>query len=192
MRKLPLERDAMILTPELENVALHTRVLRDRVLVKPVPYIHPILATPGVEIQKGVVIAVGYGRRQRRKVEFKQTLGGDSAPIIGPDGKTVMKFGHSKLSSRKLFFEDGAETGLIIPMQVKPGDVVEFSFRGIDIRDFDRLGFEGVGQLAFIWQNAIYSIDPDESLDECLLWQQSAGYDRNGNWMSGAEDWHRA
>ena len=58
--------------------------------------------------------------------------------------------------------------------------------------DFDRVGFPGIGPLAFVWQKAIYSIDPDESLNECLLWQQSAGHDRNGNWMSGAEDWHRA
>jgi hypothetical protein len=181
----------MILTPELENVAKHTHVLRDRVLVKPLNYVHPILATPGVEIQKGVVIAVGYGRRQRRKVEFKQSLG-DGPPIVGPDGKTVMKFGPSKLATRKLYFEDGAETGRIIPMTVKPGDVVEFSFRDIEIVDFDRCGFPGIGPLAFVWQKAIYSIDPDESLNECLLWQQSAGHDRNGNWMSGAEDWHRA
>jgi hypothetical protein len=181
----------MILTPELEEVTKHTRVMRDRVLVKPLSYVHPILATPGVEIQKGVVIAVGYGRRQRRKTEFRQGIG-DGPPVLGPDGKTVMKFGHSKLSSRKLYFEDGDETGKIIPMQVKPGDVIEFSFRGIEIIDFDRVGFPGIGPLAFIWQNAIYSIDPDESLNECLLWQQSAGYDRNGNWMSGAEDWHRA
>jgi hypothetical protein len=181
----------MILTEELENVAKHTHVLRDRVLVKPLPYVHPTLATPGVEIQKGVVIAVGYGRRQRKKVAFKQSIDG-GAPVLGPDGKSVMKFGKSKLSEKTLYFEDGDETGLIIPMTVKPGDVVEFSFRGITIIDFDRVGFPGIGELAFIWQKAIYSIDPDESLNECLLWQQSAGYDRNGNWMSGSEDWHRA
>ena len=181
----------MILTPELEHVAKHTHVLRDRVLVKPLGYIHPVLATPGIEIQKGVVIAVGYGRRQRRKVEFKQSLG-DGPPIVGPDGKTVMKFGASKLATRKLYFEDGEETGRIIPMTVRPGDVVEFGFRNIEVVDFDRCGFPGIGPLAFVWQKAIYSIDPDESLNECLLWQQSAGHDRNGNWMSGAEDWHRA
>ena len=181
----------MILTPELENVAKGIRVLRDRVLVKPLSYVHPILATPGIEIQKGVVIAVGYGRRQRRKVEFKQNIG-DGPPVLGPDGKTVMKFGHSKLSGKTLYFEDGDETGKIIPMQVKPGDVVEFSFRNLTIVDFDRVGFPGIGPLVFIWQKSIYSIDPDESLNECLLWQQSAGYDRNGNWMSGSEDWHRA
>jgi hypothetical protein len=181
----------MILTPELEDVAQRVRVLRDRVLVKPLSYVHPILATPGVEIQKGVVIAVGYGRRQRRKVAFKQSLS-DGAPVLGPDGKTVMKFGKSKLTDKTLYFEDGAETGHIIPMQVRPGDVVEFSFRNLEIVDFDRVGFSGIGPLVFVWQKAIYSIDPDESLNECLLWQQSAGYDRNGNFMSGAEDWHRA
>jgi hypothetical protein len=185
----------MILTPELEDVAAKTRVLRDRVLVKPLPYVHPVLATPGVEIQKGVVIGVGYGRRQRRKVEFKQNIG-EGPPVIGPDGKTVMKFGASKLSGKTLYFEDGEETGLIIPMQVKPGDVVEFGFRNTTIVDFDRLGFKDIGNLVFVWQKAIYSIDTDEDLgrmcSEALLWQQSAGYDRNGNWMSGAEDWHRA
>jgi hypothetical protein len=181
----------MILTPELEEIGRRVRVLRDRILVKPLPYVHPILETPGVEIQKGVVIAVGYGRRQRRKVAFKQGMT-DGPPIIGPDGKTVMKFAKSRMTERVIMFEDGPETGAIIPMQVVPGDVIEFSFRGITIVDFDRIGFPGIGDLAFVWQKAVYSVDPDESLNECLLWQQSAGYDRHGNYMSGSEDWHRA
>jgi co-chaperonin GroES (HSP10) len=180
----------MMLTEELEAVAKSTRVLRDRVLVKILPYVHPTLATPGIEINKGVVIAVGYGRRQRRKVAFKQEIS-DGPPVLGPGGK-VMQFAKSKLSGKTLWFEDGPETGAIIPMQVKPGDVVEFSFRNITLVDFDRVGFPGIGDLAFVWQKAIYSIDPDESLNECLLWQRSAGYDRKGNFMSGAEDWHRA
>ena len=113
------------------------------------------------------------------------------APTLGPDGR-VMKFTKSNLSGRTLWFEDGPETGAIIPMQVKPGDVVEFSFRNITLVDFDRVGFPGIGDLAFIWQKAVYSVDPDESLNECLMWQQSAGYDRHGNYMSGAEDWSRA
>jgi co-chaperonin GroES (HSP10) len=161
----------MQLTPELEDVGRRVRVLRDRVLVKPLPYVHPTLLTPGIEIQKGVVIAVGCGRRTRRKVAFNQS---------------------SLFAGRTLYFEDGDETGEIIPMQVKPGDVVEFSFRNITVVDFDRVGFPGIGDLAFVWQKAIYSVDPDESLNECLLWQQSAGYDRHGNFMSGSEDWHRA
>jgi hypothetical protein len=181
----------MILTPELENVAARTRVLRDRVLIKPLPYVHPVLATPGIEVQKGVIVGVGYGRRQRRKVAFKQQIDG-GAPILSPDGKTVMKFAKTRLSDRTLYFEDGEETGNIIPMQVKPGDVVEFGFRNITLVDFDRIGFSNIGTLVFVWQANIYSIDPDESLEECLLWQQSAGYDKAGNYMSGAEDWHRA
>ena len=179
----------MILTPELEEVAQRTRVLRDRVLVKVLPYVHPTLETPGIEINKGVVIAVGYGRRQRRKTTFKQSID-DGVPVI-QNGK-VMKFAKSRLSDRTLWFEDGEETGMIIPMQVNPGDVVEFSFRNITLVDFDQVGFPGIGHLAFIWQKAIYSVDPDESLNECLMWQQSAGYDRKGNFMSGSEDWHRA
>ena len=180
----------MILTPELEEVGEHVRVLRDRVLVKVLPYVHPTLETPGIEINKGVVIAVGYGRRQRRKTPFRQAMD-DGAPVLGPGGK-AMKFTKSKLSDRTLWFEDGDETGAIIPMQVKPGDVVEFSFRNITLVDFDQIGFPGIGHLAFVWQKAIYSVDPDESLNECLMWQQSAGYDRKGNFMSGSEDWHRA
>lgn len=180
----------MQLTDELEEVGRRTRVLRDRVLVKVLPYVHPTLLTPGIEIHKGVVIAVGYGRRQRRKTPFKQSVS-DGAPVIGPGGK-VMKFAKTKLSDKTLWFEDGEETGAIIPMQVKPGDVVEFSFRNITVVDFDRIGFPGIGDLAFIWQKAIYSVDPDESLNECLMWQQSAGYDRKGNFMSGAESWLRA
>jgi hypothetical protein len=180
----------MILTPELEDVAQRVHILRDRVLVKVLPYVHPTLMTPGIEINKGVVVGVGYGRRQRLKTPFQQSIS-DGPPVLGPGGK-VMQFAKSKLSGRTLWFEDGCETGRIIPMQVRPGDVVEFSFRNITIVDFDRIGFPGIGELAFVWQKAIYSVDPDESLNECLMWQQSAGYDRKGNFMSGAEDWHRA
>jgi hypothetical protein len=180
----------VILTPELENVAQNVVVLRDRLLVKPLPYVHPTLATPGVEINKGVVIAVGYGRRQRRKVAFKQGLT-DGPPILGPDG-TAIRFAKSRMAERALYFEDGAETGKIIPMSIQPGMVIEYGFRNLTPIDFDRVGFPGIGILVFVWQAAVYSIDPDESLNECLLWQQSAGYDRNGNYMSGAESWHRA
>jgi hypothetical protein len=163
----------MQLTAELEQISREWTVLRDRVLVKPLPYVHPTLATPGIEIQKGVIIGVGYGRRVRRKVRFNA-----SEDLSN--------------TARAMYFEDGEETGKILPMQVRVGDVIEFSFRNITIVDFDRIGYPGIGDLAFVWQNAIYSVDPNESLNECLMWQQSAGYDRKGNYMSGAEDWHRA
>jgi hypothetical protein len=180
----------MQLTPELEEVGRRVHVLRDRVLVKVLPYVHPTLETPGIEINKGVIVGVGYGRRQRRKVAFKQEIS-DGPPVLDASGKK-MQFAKSKLSGKTLWFEDGPETGAIISMQVKPGDVIEFSFRNITLVDFDRVGFPGIGHLAFVWQKAIYSVDPDESLNECLMWQQSAGYDRKGNFMSGSEDWHRA
>jgi hypothetical protein len=162
----------MILTPELEEVSRRVRVMRDRVLVRPLEYVNPWLVTPGIEIQKGVVIAVGYGRRQRRKVRFDQMEG------------------HLN-TGRSLYFEDGDETGKILPMRVQKGDVVEFSPRNFTVVDFDRVGFSGIGDLIFVWQSAIMSIDPDESLSDALMWQQSAGYDRNGNYMSGAESWNR-
>ena len=184
----------MKLPPELEEVRRRVRVLRDRVLVSPLQYQHPLLYTQGVDVQKGVVVAVGYGRRQRRKTPFHQKERG-----LG-DSKT-------------LFFEDGSETGKILPMQVKPGDVVEFSFRNYTIVDFDRImdmpsrgpkgslrsavmrfptqAFPGVGDLVFVWQSAIMSVDTEESLSDGLLWQQSAGYDRHGHFMSGAEAWDR-
>lgn len=163
----------MQLPPELEEVAQRVRVLRDRVLIRPVAYEHPVLATVGVDVQKGVVIGVGYGRRQRRKTRFDQKIDG-----MG--------------TGRSMYFEDGEETGLILPMRVKKGDVVEFSPRNYTIVDFDRVGFQGIGDLIFVWQNAIMTIDTEESLHESLLWQQSAGYDRHGNYMSGSEDWNRA
>lgn len=160
----------MILPPELEEVSARVHVLRDRVLVKVLPYTHPVLVLPTVQMHKGVVVAVGYGRRVRRKVDFNQTMA---------------------QTGRKLRFEDGPETGVIRPMQVKPGDVVEFSFRNGEVINFDRLGFWDVGELLMTWQESIYSIDPEESLSAAQLWQQSAGYDRNGNFLSGAENWHR-
>jgi len=179
----------MRLPPELVEVGRRVRVLRDRVLVSPLAYQHPILATVGVDVQKGVVVAVGYGRRQRRKVGFNQKEKGMGA-------------------GRTMYFEDGEETGKLLPMQVKPGDVVEFSFRNYTIVDFDRImdhkgrvhrrrdytprqAFPNVGDLIFVWQSAIMSVDTEESLADGLLWQQSAGYDRHGHFMSGAEAWDR-
>lgn len=168
----------MKLSPELMEVGRRVRVMRDRVLVKRLPYEHPVLITPGIELQKGVIVALGYGRRQRRKVRFDRMEG------------------HMN-TGRSMYFEDGDETGRVLPMRVQVGDVVEFSPRNFTVVDFDRVGienwnrFEMVGELLFVWQNAIMCVDPDESLSDALMWQQSAGYDRNGNFMSGAESWNR-
>ena len=144
--------------------AFPIRPLRDRVVVKRLEYKHPLLEVVGVKLCKGVVMAVGPGRRVRRKTRFERLPG---------------------MSAGAQYFEDGAETGIVKPMKVKVGDVVEFSFRN----DFE-FKFGGETYL-MIWQNAIYGTSND-SQHEALLWQQSAGYDRNGNFMSGAEEWQRA
>jgi co-chaperonin GroES (HSP10) len=123
-------------------------------------YEHPILAVVGVVLQKGTVIAAGPGRRRKKMTRF------DGMPGRPPT-----------------WFEDGAENGKFTPMDVKVGDVVEFSPRGVV--EFD---FEGKSYL-MVWRRSCYGIDPTASKSNALLWQQSAGYDRNGNFMSGAEDW---
>ena len=78
------------------------------------------------------------------------------------------------------YFEDGAETGKIRPMRVKVGDVVEFSPR-------NQFEFEFEGEkYAMIWEQSIYGTTND-SRSQALLWQQSAGYDKNGNFLPGTE-----
>ena len=187
---------SVALTEQQLELASQLRILRDRVLVKLVPYVHPLLATPGMTIQKGVVISTGYGRRQRRKVEFRSSMG--EQEMRRPDGK-VIRFAATQSANRTLFFEDGPETGRILPLQVKAGDVIEFGFRNVDIVDFDRIPqfyHLQLGELVFIWHESIYSIDPEQDMErvmsQAMLFQKSAGHDRNGNFMSGAEDWHRA
>jgi hypothetical protein len=165
----------MKLSPELQEVSRRVRVLRDRVLVKPLPYVHPILITPGIQVQKALVIGVGYGRRERRKVRFDRMEG------------------HLN-TGRSLYFEDGDELGRLRPMRVSVGDVIEFSPRnGFVILEHDVLqaGLPNVGDLLMIWEQAIMTVDPEESLSDALMWQQPAGYDRHGNFMSGAESWNK-
>lgn len=181
----------MKLPPEMESLSTRLRILSNRVLVKILPYTHPVLLTPGIEIQKGVVLAVGEGWRKKKLVEFRTSL--NTPTIRGPNGKEA-KFA-STTQDRTQYFEDGPETGAVLPMQVKPGDVVEFGFRNVDIVDFDRIPefySDQLGTLVFVRQKAIYSIDPDESLTDCFMWQQSAGFDQKGNFMSGAESWQQS
>jgi hypothetical protein len=181
----------MKLPPEMEDLSKRLHVLSNRVLVKILPYTHPVLLTPGIEIQKGVVLAVGDGWRKKKLVEFHTSL--NTPNVMGPNGKAV-KFA-SATQDRVQYFEDGPETGAVLPMQVKPGDVIEFGFRNVEIVDFDRIPEfynDQLGTLVFLRQKAIYCIDPDESLDRCLMWQQSAGFDKKGNFMSGAESWQRS
>lgn len=138
------------------------RPLRDRVLIRRIEYKNPYIAVVGVTLQKGEVVAIGPGRRERRKTKF---CGMPGHPPI--------------------WFEDGEEIGKVTPMKVQVGEYVEFSPR-------QQFEFEFNGEkLVMIWQNAIYYVS-DDSPSQALLFQKSAGFDREGNFMSGKEDWQRA
>ncbi len=150
----------MRLPKKLARISGRVRPLRDRLLVKRFEYRHPTLWTTGISLQKGVVVAAGPGRRMRRKVRFDKDIGHMS-------------------TARALYFEDGDETGKIRPMRVRVGDVVEFSPRNTVEWDF-----EGE-ELLWVWEQGCYGTTND-SKSSALLWQKSAGYDRNGNWLGGA------
>lgn len=140
------------------------KILRDRVLVQRLEYKHPMLAVVGITLQKGRVINVGYGRRKRRLVRFEKMPG---------------------MSADALYFEDGEETGIVTPMKVAVGDIVEFSPR--DQFEFTYRGLDYI----MLKQNAIYGTSNDSEDHEALLWQESAGYDRKGNFLSGSEHWQQ-
>lgn len=161
----------MILPPELAQVAATWKVLRDRVLVKRFDYENKAgLYVAGVKLEKGVVVAVGTGRRTKRLIAMKQNeVGG----------------------GREMLFEDGPETGAVRPVSVKVGDVIEFSSRNYIEIDFDKCGCPGAGMLLVIWEQGIMLRDPTESKGDAMLFQQSAGYDRHGHFLSGAENWKK-
>lgn len=151
----------MKLTKNLKTVSQTVRPLRDRVLVQRLEYDHPVLAVVGVTLQKGIVVATGYGRRMRRKTRFDLKDGGFD-------------------SHKSIWFEDGEETGKIRPMRVQVGDVVEFSPR-------NQIEWDHNGEkLVWIWEQAIYGTT-NESRSEALLWQTVAGHDRHGNYLPGTE-----
>jgi len=159
------------LTPELEQVRARWHVLRDRVLVKRFDYENKAgLYVAGVKLEKGVIVAGGPGRRTRRLIAMKQNeVGG----------------------GREMLFEDGMETGAVRPLPVKVGEVVEFSPRNYTEIDFDRLDCPGAGVLLVVWAEGIMLRDPNESKGDAMLFQQSAGFDRKGNFLSGTEHWKK-
>lgn len=152
----------MTLNGKLTKVSQTVRPLQDYVLVQRLEYEHPILAVIGVTLQKGIVVAVGPGKRKRRRVRFD------------------LLEGHMS-TQRSLYFEDGPElSGKLHCMPVKAGEVVEFSPR-------NQIEWEYEGEkLVWIKAGAIYGTTND-SKAEALLWQQSAGTDRHGNFLGGNE-----
>lgn len=149
----------MKLNEKLTKVSQTVFPLEDRVLVQRLEYENPLLAVVGITLQKGIVVAVGPGKRKKRKVRFD------------------LLEGHLS-TSRSLWFEDGPETAGTHPIYVKAGDVVEFSPR-------NQIEWEFEGEkLIWLRHGAIYGTSND-SRHEALLWQQSAGHDKNGNWLGG-------
>lgn len=123
--------------------AMRVRPLRDRVLLRPIEYKHAILYVAGVELRKGEVVAVGPGRRLRRKIPWMM-------PADAPTGQSVNP-------GQTFWVEDGEETGKIAPMSVKVGDVVDYGFRDV---------FPIPGEnLLMVWQKNIYGLSGGDLLE---------------------------
>lgn len=132
------------------------RPLRDRVLVRPIEYKHPTLFVAGIELRKGEVVAVGPGRRLKRRIPWM--MPSDGAP------------GQSVTPGQTFYVEDGLETGKIAPVPVKVGDVVEYGFR-----DCFPVFWEGE-KLLMIWSKNIYGTT-DKRSDSGMLEAVSAAID---------------
>jgi co-chaperonin GroES (HSP10) len=125
---------------------MRVRPLRDWVAIRQFDYEHPVLYVAGMELHKGRIVAVGPGRRMRRKVAYRN---------------------HAENSDRITWFEDGPESGKVRPMRVKEGDIVEFGFR--NVVPF-RLGRE---ELIMVPEQSIYGLT-DESKHIAVFEARSA------------------
>jgi co-chaperonin GroES (HSP10) len=112
------------------------RPLRDWVAIRPLAYEHPLLHVIGIQLHKGRVVAIGPGRPMRRKVAYRR---------------------HEQNSDQIQWFEDGPETGKVRPMRVKPGDIVEYGFRGTVPFTFGR------EELLMVPEQAIYGLTDDST-----------------------------
>ena len=134
------------------------RPLRDRVVIKPIEYKHSILFVAGIELRKGLIVAVGPGRRVKRLIPWRLPSSAEYVP------------GQSVNPGQTFYVEDGAETGKVKTMSVKVGDVVEYGFR--DVFPFT---FEGESYVMVKEQN-IYGTT-DARTDSGLLESSSAQID---------------
>ena len=131
---------------------MRIKPLRDRVLLRPIKFKHSILFVAGIELRKGEVVAVGPGRRLKRKIPWMM-------PSDAAEGQSVNP-------GQTFWVEDGPETGKIAPMSVKVGDVVDYGFR-----DVFPVRYEGE-ELLMVWQKNIYGLSGGD-----LLEAQSAAID---------------
>lgn len=139
------------------------RPLRDWLVVKRLEYKSAVgLEVVGIELSKGTVVAAGPGRPMRRKVKY----------LKNPERPSEGHFA----------CEDGEYTGKVRPMRVKVGDVVEFSSR-----DRRRGGTEFTinGEtFLLIPEQSVFAIDPNGSQSRVIWSQQSAGFERDGSYLS--------
>ena len=141
------------------------RPLRDNVVLRRIPYEHPSLAVVGVKLNKGIVVAIGPGKRIRRLVHYRRAEESLVEGVWLPDGAERVK-------------RDGKP--LVRPMRVAVGDVVEFSPNQHTIE------FELDGErLVLISEQSIYWKDRSGSRSEAILAQRPAGWERGRN---GAAD----
>lgn len=106
--------------------------LHDWVVIKQHDYKHKVLYVHGQSTRRGTVIAVGPGKWMRRFIEVED-------PINGKRFKTRV----------------GDEYGIRKPMELKPGDVVEYSDYGWEERIVDN------EKVIFTRQDSIFGF-PDE------------------------------
>lgn len=125
---------------------MNIRPLDDRVVVRPLSFKHPTLFVAGIELRKGVVVAVGPGRRVKRKIPWRIPTDAPHSP------------GESVNPGQTFMVSDGPETGKVKLMSVRPGDVVEYGFR--DVFEFNLDG----EQLVVVRERNIYgTTDADTS-----------------------------
>ena len=123
--------------------------LRDLICVRPIEYQHAFLYVAGIRLRKGTVIAVGPGRRMRRKLPYRK---------------------NPERADEVTWFEDGPEVGVIRPMRVKVGDVIEFGWRsGVEFE------FQGETLLVIPEQSAYWL--SDSRADVGILEPQSMSVD---------------
>lgn len=119
------------------------------VCIRPMKYEHEFLYVTGIDLRKGEVIAMGPGRRMRRRLPYRK---------------------NPERVDEVTWFEDGLETGKIRPMRVKVGDFVEFGWRaGVE--------FELDGEkLLIVPEQSCYGVT-DGRTDQGLMEPQSMAID---------------
>lgn len=137
------------------------RLLSDRVLLKRTPYENKFVKVVGITLNRGVVVAIGPGRRVKRMVRYRAD-GRLKEDLVLPDGP-------ERSPSR------------VKPMRVRVGDEVEFSPSSPKLI----LEFEGTDGEAYVIvpELSVYG-KTTGSRHDAILSQQSAGHERDGSYLA--------